>query len=154
VTVRPSPTSSPTWRCRPRATATTSSQNVAVVRRLHDLFVGGRIEEAKGLLDPDIEWVEPEEAPDRRVVKGADAAFAALNDWLDAWQGYSIELTEAVEGPGGLVFQAIRQRATGAVSGVPFEGDLFQVWELRDGRPVRMEMFFDRAKARAAAGLR
>jgi hypothetical protein len=29
---------------------------------------------------------------------------------------------------------------------VPFEGDLFQVWELRDGAPVRMEMFFDREK--------
>jgi hypothetical protein len=36
---------------------------------------------------------------------------------------------------------------------VPFEGDLFQVWKLRDGAPVRMEMFFDREKAREAAGL-
>jgi hypothetical protein len=47
----------------------------------------------------------------------------------------------------------VRQRATGAVSGVPLEGDLFQVWQLRDGVPARMEMFFDREKAQAAAGL-
>jgi len=86
-------------------------------------------------------------------VKGADAALGALNEWLEAWQGYEIELVEAVDAPGDRVFQAIRQRATGAVSGVPFEGDLFQVWDLHDGRPVRMEMFFDGAKARAAAGL-
>jgi hypothetical protein len=47
----------------------------------------------------------------------------------------------------------MRQRATGAVSGVPFEGDLFQVWWLRDGVPYRAELFFDRTKARVAAGL-
>jgi hypothetical protein len=97
--------------------------------------------------------VEPEEAPDRRVVKGADAALGALNDWLETWQGYELELVEATGAPDDRVFQAMRQRATGAVSGVPFEGDLFQVWWLRDGRPYRTEMFFDRGKALAAAGL-
>jgi len=60
---------------------------------------------------------------------------------------------DAVDAPGDRVLQSVRQRATGAASGVPFEGDLFQVWQLRDGVPVRMEMFFDRAKALARAGL-
>jgi hypothetical protein len=31
--------------------------------------VDGRIEEAKALLDPDIYWAEPGEAPDQRVSK-------------------------------------------------------------------------------------
>jgi ketosteroid isomerase-like protein len=128
-------------------------ERVFAYRRLHELFVDGRIEEAASLLDPDIDWLEPEEQPDRRVVKGSEAARGALMEWLEAWQGYEIDLVEAVDAPGDRVFQAVRQRATGAGSGVPFEGDLFQVWELRDGRPVRMEMFFDRAKALAAAGL-
>ena len=117
------------------------------------MFTDGRIEEAQALLDPDIYWAEPEEQPDRHVVRGRDAALEALNEWLETWQGYEIELVEAVDGPGDRVFQSMRQRATGAVSGVPFEGDLFQVWELRDGVPLRMEMFFNREKARAAAGL-
>jgi ketosteroid isomerase-like protein len=151
--VRPSPTSSRTWRCRPRAKATITSTNVAVIRRLYTLFVDGRIEEAKALLDPDIYWAEPEEAPDQRVVQGREAALAALNEWLEAWRGYEIELVDAVDAPGDRVLQSIRQRATGAVSGVALEGDLFQVWQLRDGVPVRMEMFFDRAKALATAGL-
>jgi ketosteroid isomerase-like protein len=153
ATARPSPTSSRTWRCRPRARAEQTSNNVAAVQRLYALFVDGRIEEAKALLDPDIDWLEPEEQPDRHVVKGADNALVALNQWLETWHGYEIELVELVDAPGDRVYQAVRQRATGAVSGVPFEGDLFQVWELRHGRPVRMEMFFDRAKALAAAGL-
>jgi ketosteroid isomerase-like protein len=87
------------------------------------------------------------------VVQGRDAALVALNQWLATWEGYEIELIEAVDAPGDRVLQWARQRASGAVSGVPFEGDLFQVWRLRDGVPVRMEMFFDREKARAAAGL-
>jgi ketosteroid isomerase-like protein len=106
-----------------------------------------------GLLDPDIDWLEPEEAPDRHVVKGVDNALAALDNWLSTWDGYELELVDVVEGPGDRVLQSMRQRATGAVSGVPFEGDLFQVWSLRDGVPYRSEMFFDREKARAAAGL-
>ena len=113
----------------------------------------GRIEEAQALLDPDIHWSEPEEAPDRRVVQGADAAVGALNGWLEAWSGYEIELVELLEGPDDRVFQAIRQRATGAVSDVPSEGDLFQVWWLRDATPYRTEMFFQRNEALAAAGL-
>ncbi|HEX4733225.1 MAG TPA: nuclear transport factor 2 family protein [Thermoleophilaceae bacterium] len=143
----------PTWRCRPRAKATTSSDNVAVVRRLYELFTDGRIEEAVALLDPDIHWAEPEEAPDRRVVDGADNARAALNDWLSTWDAYELELVEVVACPGDRVFQAMRQRAVGAASGVPFEGDLFQVWTLRDGTPVRAELFFEREQAEAAAGL-
>jgi ketosteroid isomerase-like protein len=123
------------------------------VRRLYELFIDGRVEEAKPLLDPDIDWLEPEEQPDRRVVKGADAALAALGEWLEAWDGYTIELVDEQEGPGDRVFVAMRHRASGAVTGLPFEGDLFQVWWLRDAVPYRSEMHFDRAKARAAAGL-
>jgi ketosteroid isomerase-like protein len=115
--------------------------------------VDGRIEEATALLDPDIYWAEPEEAPDRRVVQGRDAAVGALNEWLEAWEGYAVELVDAVDVPGDRVLQSVRQRATGAGSGVPFEGDLYQLWTFRDGVPVAMEMFFDRAKAVEAAGL-
>jgi ketosteroid isomerase-like protein len=87
------------------------------------------------------------------VVKGADAAAAALEDWLETWSGYEVEVLEAIETPGDRVFTSLRQRATGAASGVPFEGELFQVWTFNDGRPIRMEFFFDRQKAMAAARL-
>jgi ketosteroid isomerase-like protein len=117
------------------------------------LFIDGRVEETKPLLDPDISWSEPEEAPDRHVVEGVDNAMDALNNWLSTWCDYELELVDAVAGPDDRVFQSMRQRATGAVSGVPFESDLFQVWWLREGKPYRMEMFFDRQKALAAAGL-
>jgi hypothetical protein len=60
---------------------------------------------------------------------------------------------ELLEGPDDRVFQSMRQRATGAASGAPFEADLFQVWWLRNAIPYRTEMFFQREPALAAAGL-
>jgi len=87
------------------------------------------------------------------VVQGVDIALATLNNWLSTWCDYQLDLVEAVAGPDDRVFQSMRQRASGAVSGVPFEDDLFQVWWLRDGIPYRTEMFFDREKALNAAGL-
>jgi ketosteroid isomerase-like protein len=113
----------------------------------------GRVEEAKPLLDPDIHWVEPEEQPDRRVVHGSDAVLPALNEWLASWAEYEISSPDLMEGPDGRVLASMRHRARGPGSSVVVECDLFQVWRLREGRPYRLEMFFDRAKALAAAGL-
>ena len=113
----------------------------------------GRVEEAEPLLDQDIDWLEPEDQPDRRVVHGSDAVLPALNEWISSWAEYEITFPELVEGSDGRVLASMRHRARGPGSSVVVEGDLFQVWELRDGRPVRMEMFFDRQKALAAAGL-
>src|SRR4051794_41922622 len=113
--------SSPTWPCPRRATAaaTTPSQNVAVVRRLHELFVDGRIEEAASLLDPDIDWLEPEEQPDRHVVKGAEAARAALNGWLETGRGHGSERGAGLGAPGGRGFPGGGARAPGPASAGP-----------------------------------
>ena len=146
------PTSSQISHCRPRATATTSS-DLAAVRRLYELYLDDRVEEVRALLDPGIEWIEPEEAPDRRVVTGGDAAIEAMTAWQEAWTAYELEVVDMIEGSGDCVFVRIRQRGVGATSGIPFEGDLFMIWTLRDGVPFRMEMFFDGDKARRAAGL-
>jgi ketosteroid isomerase-like protein len=113
----------------------------------------GRVEEAAPLLDPDIDWLEPAEQPDRRVVHGADAVLSALNEWLGGWEDYAITPPEFTEGVDGMVLAAMRHRGRGPGSSAVVEGDLFHVWELRAGRPVRMEMFLRRDAALAAAGV-
>ena len=113
----------------------------------------GRVGEAEPLLDPDIDWLEPEEQPDRRVVHGSAAALAALSEFLAGWAEYGISFPDFSEGPGGQVLASMRHRGRGSGSNVEVEGDLFHVWELRDGRPVRVEMFLKRDRALEAAGL-
>jgi ketosteroid isomerase-like protein len=153
VTARPSPTSSQIWRCRRRATATTSSPNVEAVTRLYALFSDGRVEEAASFLDPDIEWSEPPEQLGRRVVKGRDAAYSALTDWLSTWSEYDLEITDVLEAPEDRVLICMVQWARGGATGIEVRSDLFQLWTLRGDVPIRMEMFFKRDAALEAAGL-
>src|SRR5205085_7553025 len=121
---RASPTSSPTWRSRPRK-ATTSSTKVEAVARLYQLFSDGRVEEAVELLDPDIDWLEPPEQPDRRIVHGREAALAALKAWLATWTDYELEVTDVLEGGDGTVLVCMRQRMRGGATGIAVASDLF-----------------------------
>ena len=57
------------------------------------------------------------------------------------WGDYEAELVDISEAPDGRVVSTLRQRGRGAGSGVAVESDLFMVWTIRDGRPVRMEMY-------------
>ena len=55
------------------------------IGRLLELWEQGKIdgEEAEAFFDPEIEWREPPETIGRNVVKGPDAARAALANWND-----------------------------------------------------------------------
>jgi ketosteroid isomerase-like protein len=47
----------------------------------------------------------------------------------------------------------VRQRAIGAQSGTPIEGEFWFVHTVRDGKAVRLDMFVDKGQALQAAGL-
>src|SRR5919205_1229474 len=96
ATARPSPTSSPIWHCRLKATATTNSPG-DVVRRILELWEEGRVDAVLSHLHPDIEWSEPPGSPDRAVVTGRDAALSALMMWLSTWASYENELLDMSE---------------------------------------------------------
>ena len=104
------------------------------------------------LMHPDLEWLEPPEQPDRAVVKGREAALAALMLWLSNWASYENEL-RAITEHGEHVLVDYRQQMVGAGSQVSVAGDLFMVWTIRDGLATRMEMYLAREEAEAAAGL-
>jgi ketosteroid isomerase-like protein len=101
-------------------------------------------------MHPELEWLEPPEQPDRAVVRGRDAALAALILWLSNWASYENELRGITE-HGEKVIVHFRQRMVGAGSGLEVGGDLFMVWTVRDGLATRMEMYLEREQADAAA---
>jgi ketosteroid isomerase-like protein len=83
-------------------------------------------------------------------VKGVAAAADALNNWLATWDTYSYELTELID-VGDHVLQAGRQVMD--ARGAEVASELFFVWTFRDGRAIRMRMFYRRAEALKAVGL-
>jgi ketosteroid isomerase-like protein len=132
------------------ATATTPEDNIAVVRRLFELFLTGGPEAAMDLVSPDIEWVEPPESPDQHIVQGRTAAAAAVSAWIDTWSDYEIEMRDVIA-EGDSVIAVLYQRAK--VGELPVESFVFMVWGFEDGVPARMHMHLDRERAFADAGM-
>jgi ketosteroid isomerase-like protein len=127
-----------------------SDQNVETVRRAVEAWRGGDMDAASAFWAQDIEWIPPPDDPDRLHVRGVDAAGDALGKWLSTWEAYRYELTELVDF-GGDVLQAGRQAMD--ARGAEVSSKLFFVWTFRDGRAVRMRMFYHRDQALRAIGM-
>jgi ketosteroid isomerase-like protein len=123
--------------------------NAATVQRLVELFGTGQIDEGRDFMDAEIEWLEPPETIGRNVVRGPDAALAALANWNDQFDTLRVETTELRE-DGDRVLHAMQQYARAGGSEVEIEGELYMVWWFREDKAVRMEMYSTSEEAEAA----
>ena len=73
---------------------------------------------------------------------------SAATATVSTWASYENELRGITE-HGDRVVVEFRQRMVGAGSGLTVEGDLFQVWTVKDGLATRMAMFTVREQAEA-----
>jgi ketosteroid isomerase-like protein len=104
------------------------------------------------LLDADIVW-KVDGLPEGQDVRGHDGVALLFSSLHEMFEGYYAE-PEAYEDLGaGLVLAVVRQHGKAQESGVELGtlGVSFQVWEVRGGKFVRHEAYFDREKALAAA---
>jgi ketosteroid isomerase-like protein len=126
-----------------------SEANVELVRETYDAFWRRRDPEASTAhLSPDIEWVTPLEAEPRR---GPDEVAEFFSDWLSTFKDHEIEYE--FRDAGNRVVVIIHLSGKGRESGVEVEMSAGQVWTVRDGALVRMEMFRTPEEALEAAGL-
>jgi ketosteroid isomerase-like protein len=77
-----------------------------------------------------------------------------MRTWTEDFEGWSIELERLIDAGGDRVVALHRHLATGKGSGVPVEMHQGIVYELEDGRVIRMRHYSDPAEALEAAGLR
>ena len=136
-----------------------SGENVEVVRRAFEEFKAGlaRGDPAApfdlGLNAPDAEWVLPPSSPGfRQVYRGRAGFLEFIETWTEDFE-WSIELESVIDAGDDRVVGVFHQRATGKGSGVPVELHMGLLYELRDGRIIRMTNFLDPAEALEAAGL-
>ena len=103
---------------------------------------------------PDIEWIAGADlVPDAAVYRGPDGVMEFWRTWLDAMDDFRLEVEETIDAGDGRVLLVTRATGRGKDSGVPVEGRLAQLWELRDGRSVRAEMYPSREAALEAEGI-
>jgi len=130
-----------------------SHQNVAIVRAIHEALARGESPASLGLLDPDIEYVNPAGAVEPGTRRGIAAYEDALRSMHEAFEGIRIEVRE-IKDAGDQVVVLATFIARGTSSGAQRQHEDGYVWTVRDGKAVSFQWFNDPAKALDAVGLR
>ena len=132
-----------------------SAEDVEVVRRSFELWLGGDVEGWLETLDPEIEWdISGHPLPDVPNRGRGREAFVTdmMATYMSGWTDYSAEFKEATE-VGGHVLVVLHETASMRETGVPLDRDLAQLWTVRDGRGSFLRVFQSKADAlEAAAG--
>jgi ketosteroid isomerase-like protein len=107
----------------------------------------GDFEAAKGLLDPDVSWQGLRE---EWVCHGGEEVIDTFRWGLE--QRREIDALEFTRADDRVVLGA-RGPSITAVDDEPLEGQIFNVFTLRDGRIVRIDDYRGRREALTAAGI-
>jgi len=102
------------------------------------------------MMDSDFEWVVPGH-PHGSVRRGSDEVKEFFVDWLEPWEEYHLDYDLRPVAPERVLVMC-RMRGRGKQSQAEVEMSFAQVWDLRGGKPVKMVLYLDTAKALAAAG--
>jgi len=73
--------------------------------------------------------------------------------WFEAWREFGAEIDE-LQDEGDVVLAVVNVSGQGEESGMDIAQRVFHVFELPNGRILRMREFLERAEALEAAGLR
>jgi ketosteroid isomerase-like protein len=105
------------------------------------------------LFDPDILW-KVDALPEGQTVHGRERVAELLSSLHEVFEGYHAEPEEFEDLGSGRVLAVVRQHGKAKESGVDLGslGVFFHLWEVRGGKIVRHEAYFDKKKAFAAAG--
>jgi ketosteroid isomerase-like protein len=135
-----------------------SQENVELIRESYERF------QATGEFDPeftdpgfvwDMSTFRPAGArgwPGRQEYHGVEGARQFLEEWLEAWDDWELRVEEFRDA-GEQVVAIVRQRGRSKAMDLPVDMTFAQVFTLRDGKQVRMEMYAEPSEALEAAGL-
>jgi ketosteroid isomerase-like protein len=129
-----------------------SAENIELVQRVHSADAGGDYELALSFFSPHVE-LDATHMPDGQVFRGLDEVRGHILDWRSGWSAFREEVEEVLDA-GSRVVIFYRDRGVGRSSGVETEIRYASVWDVRDGRVVRMKIFLDRDEAVRYSGLR
>lgn len=131
-----------------------SEGNVDILRRGYDAFNQGDIGAVMGLMDPDIEWEEPEVEglPQRGTHRGAeDVANHVFGAVAQNWDGFQAVPEEFLDA-GDRVVVLGQFGGAGKASGKPLDATFAHVWTMREGKAVRFRAYADTANVLDSLG--
>ena len=141
-------------RSHSKAGAAISDDSLEVVRKAWDAWERGDMQALFDFYDPAVEWdMSESEVPDMGVYQGHDGVRRFFREWMAPFHDYYAHAEDFALGSEGVLVR-MRQGGRGKESGVDVEmPPLWQLYRLRAGRAVRVEIYRDEHRARVAAGL-
>ncbi len=133
-----------------------SQENVEIVKRAWEGWIGGDLDAVFEVFDPAIEWDTTtfEGWPDPDVYRGHEGVRRFFDEWLATWERYEAGVEEYVDVDDDRVLVLCWQRGFGVDSNVPVRMDWAQICMLKRGIVYRIEAYSDRRDALEAVGLR
>jgi uncharacterized protein len=130
-----------------------SRENVQIVREAWDAWSRGDMAALFEFYDPEVEWdMSHSYIPDMGVFHGHEGVREFFGEWRAFFAEYWAEAQEFIE-VGDSVIVRVHQGGRGRSSSVGVEMPAYwQLYRLRHGRAVRVEVYRDEEEARTAAG--
>jgi ketosteroid isomerase-like protein len=131
-----------------------SQANVELVRAAWAAWERGDMEAIFAFYDPAIVWDQTGYGAGElsAVYHGHDGVRRFFRAWLTPFESYRAHPEEFIDA-GEAVVVRIRQGGRGKRSGAEVEMPYWQVYRLRDGRAIRIEVYRVQADALEAVGL-
>jgi uncharacterized protein len=130
-----------------------SDANVEVVRRVYDEWGRGNSRPRFDFYHDEMEWGWSDEFPGLAgVYRDPAERNERMVEWLSPWEHWVCEAEDYLVS-GDHVVALCRYTGRGKGSGAMVDTKGAHLWTLRDGKVIRLEVFADRARALAAAGL-
>jgi ketosteroid isomerase-like protein len=130
-----------------------SEGNIEIVRRILETWGEEGSPVPSGLLDPEIEWVNPPDAVEGGVRRGIAAFERAAESVQETFSAPRLEIERMSPAGEDLVVVIATLRGRGAGSGAQVARRQGYVWTVRDGKAIRFRWFTDPRQALRAAGL-
>jgi ketosteroid isomerase-like protein len=131
-----------------------SRENVDTVKRSNAALNSGDYDGALDAFHRDVEWRDIMHAPDvPESVRGVSAVRALLQQWLTAFDEFTMEIEEYIDA-GDSVVCVTHSHAKGTASGLEIDMHAAEVYEFGDGQIVRVTLGYpDKGAALNAVGL-
>jgi ketosteroid isomerase-like protein len=118
-----------------------AGNNLAVIRRIYEAFATRDTSVIQELLASDVKISQSAELPWGGEYEGHDGAFTFFLKLLESIE--SQVTTESLYAAGDHVVQTGRTRGKVLANGATFDVPEVHIWELRDGKVVRYQVYID-----------
>jgi ketosteroid isomerase-like protein len=129
-----------------------SQENVEIVQDGFAAYARGDLPAMLDRFASDVVVTTRPDQPDVRDFLGHDGVIEQMTEWIETWDGFSIEILRVREVEDFVIVVA-HETGHGALSGVPMDDEVTYVFKIAAGKISRWQMFGTEPEAVKAVGL-